>query len=63
MKIKQGDILELSTGLALEVLEGESFDGVSGKLIVVEVDDENERIGEPYTFELSVRTPIIDIIR
>lgn len=63
MKIKQGDFLELSTGLALEVLEGESLDGLSGELVVIEVNEENDRMGVPYTFELTISTPIIDVIR
>lgn len=63
MRIKAGDILELSNGTALEVLEGESLDGISGNLIVVEIDEDNKHISEPFQYYLTIASPIIDVIR
>lgn len=61
--IRQGDILEMRNGKAFEVLSGESNSLVKGKLSVIEIDLDNNRIGKPLDLELTASTPIIDIIR
>ncbi|RPE10554.1 hypothetical protein EG487_02460 [Paenibacillus polymyxa] len=61
--IRQGDILELKGGKAYEVLSGSTNSLVEGQLVVIEVDGDNSRIGEPFDFEITASTPIVDIIR
>lgn len=61
--IRQGDILEIRGGKAYEVLCGSSYSLVKGRLVVIEVDGDNKRIGEPFDLEIKASTPIIDIIR
>lgn len=63
MKIILGDILEMKNGKAYEVLEGESQNGIDGELTLIEVDENNYRIGEPFGYKLKVNSQIIDIIR
>ncbi|OAB34140.1 hypothetical protein [Paenibacillus glacialis] len=61
--IRQGDILELKGGRAYKVLLGHTDSLIEGNLLVVELDEDNNKIGEPFDFEINASTPIIDIIR
>ncbi|MCR8986069.1 hypothetical protein NW801_13655 [Brevibacillus laterosporus] len=63
MKIKQGDYLEMMGGRAFEVLDGESWDGISGELTLVEVDENNNHIGKAFDYEITISSPIRDVIR
>ncbi|MEK3866365.1 hypothetical protein MHH60_23090 [Paenibacillus sp. FSL H7-0716] len=61
--ITTGDILEMKNGKAFEVLEGYSDLLIKGELLVIEIDEDNIRIGEPFVLKINASTPIIDIIR
>lgn len=63
MKIIVGDFLEMKNGDSFEVIEGSSHDGVSGSLVVVRVDLNNNHLGPPFSLEVGLTTPIIDVIR
>lgn len=63
MKIKPGDILEFRNGKSYEVLDGGSADGITGDLTLVEVDENNNHIGEPFGYELNISSPVRDVIR
>lgn len=61
--ITEGDIIEMRNGKAYLVLEGNSFTGNDGTLLVVEIDEDNKPISTEQTLELSISTQIRDIIR
>jgi hypothetical protein len=61
--IKQGDILEMRDGRAYEVLSGYTDSLVKGDLLIIEVDLDNNRIGQLIDFKIDASTPIMDIIR
>lgn len=63
MRVKTRDILEMRNKKAYLVLEGESATGTEGTLQLVEIDENNEQIGEPFWYELTFSSPIMDVIR
>ncbi|MNB80564.1 hypothetical protein D3C75_273290 [compost metagenome] len=61
--IQTGDIIELRGGKAMKVIFGCSDSLTEGDLVVIEVDDYNNEIGDPIDLKITPSTPIIDIIR
>lgn len=61
--IKIGDILEFKNHQSYLVVDGNSYDGVKGELTLVEIDENNNHLGEPFQYQLSISSSIIDIIR
>ncbi|MEV2287469.1 hypothetical protein ABND12_22365 [Paenibacillus larvae] len=61
--IQPGDILIMKGYKAYEVIDGEAYSLIEGDLTVIEVDEDNQRIGNPQELKIEASTPIIDIIR
>jgi hypothetical protein len=63
MLIQQGDIIEMKGGTGYEVIEGETDSLVHGELTLIRIDDDNNRIGEPFEYQVTASSPIMDILR
>ncbi|AXF39774.1 hypothetical protein LEY_13 [Paenibacillus phage Ley] len=61
--IKPGDILIMKGYKAYEVIDGEAYSYNEGDLTVNEVDEDNQRIGNPQELKIKVSNPVIDVIR
>jgi hypothetical protein len=64
MLIKTGDILVMEDDQCFEVISGETdFNLMEGELTIVEVDEDNYRVGKPLELKITPSTRIFDIIR